>query len=279
VNASVSGKAEIYLNSGVSPAVPYFKDELGDEYPLRFGITRFRKLSTNYSPILYYDFDNDLTNQGSYGSAGDLAVVTGTERYFQSLCGEGKYGLKQYAANKTRSSVIATPQTTISRAGDLTAQVLMWIAGSSHRDSGTNKSNLFELSSATGTVPWWKVGFDSIANTPCAVWNVGAGVNALVASGPLVDVFGGATVQLIAVRMKPNGGNMDVSVWLNGLKVAETLNTAVPSPTAGDKYIQFGEVVADSIPDSIPWCWESCKLTAALTDDQIAAEWAYVNGA
>jgi hypothetical protein len=280
VNASTSGKAEIYLNNSSSPSVPYFKDELGNDYPIRIGSARYRKLSTNYSPVLYYDFDGDMLNQGSYGSAGDLSQVTGTTRYFQSLCGEGQLGLQQYATHKTRSAIIATPQTGLSMAGNLTAQVQMWISGSQMRDSGTSQSNLFELSSSTGTNPWWKVGFDGINNAPCAVWDTGPSDAALVPSSPIVVVQGGTTIQLIAVRMKDaGGGNMDVSVWLNGQKIAETLGVAVPAATAGDKYIQFGEVLSASLADSVPWCWEALKLTTALTDEQIVAEWDYVNGA
>jgi hypothetical protein len=280
VNTPGTGKAEVWLNSATSPSLPYFTDEAGTDYQIRIGAARFRKLSTNHSPILYYGFSgSSLANSGSYGAAGDL-TVSGNDFLMPSQCGDNVYARGAEGtgtATKLQSAVIATPQTGLTGM-DLTVQVQMWITGSNAKSSGSREP-ILELASSTSTESWWRLCF--AANVLCvleAVWTSG-GTQSLTTSAPAYVVTGGGQMALLALRFKPNGGNMDVSLWMNGYKIAETTNVAGPAPAAANKYISVGEVVAAQLTDAIPRAYEAMKLTTALTDAQMLAEWNYINGA
>jgi hypothetical protein len=281
--APTSGAAKGYFwVKSNAPSVPYFTDDTGEDFPLRIGEARFRKLSTLYDPILYYNFDGgNLLNTGSYGAAGDLTVAAGSDFIAPSQCGDGIYGrgvIGTGTGTKIQSASIASPQTTISRAGDCTIQTQMWITGASGK-SASAREPLLELASNTSTVPWWRLAFGLTNNcTPTLLWNVGGVDSELTTSGPAYSAMGGGQMLLIAGRFKPNGGNMDVSLWMNGQNIAESLNVAVPSPTVAAKFIQFGEVSAGQVVDDIPRVYEAAKMTAALSDAEMLAEWEYING-
>jgi hypothetical protein len=240
------------------------------------------KLTDDLGCQLLYTFDGSPNNSGPQGSDYDLTISPHTAAYTMGL--EMGTQAQYHMASEYALTPYRTPPAEVKATGEMTIQIVFRLYES--ENGSTLDTQLFRLQNANSNYrrTCWSLGFDS--NTPGGgdpLWprfyyrtvgsdvtipGAGTGVELIA---PDVALRGVSDYHMAARRISNGAGGYDLSIWANGMKVAE-LEAQVGGYNGGASSMQVK--TGSSNDGQLNHAIDCCKMSnIALTDDQIISEY------
>jgi hypothetical protein len=237
------------------------------------------KLGSEYSPSLLYTFEGVRTNAGSSGSTWDFNNTVGEELYTIASTFAKK---SLWTADTTGTYTSAsTPASSVAAVGEVTVQAVI-LFGDTTPESGIVNSNIFMLADDAdgGEMLWGLRGLTagSIQMQPAFVYKDSAAATITVTDADF-RIGDSHLMHIVGRREDDGGGGYDVSLWVNGVKIAETTGQLESAAANSSHRVWFAKTSAANTGMCRSGV-EGLKVSnVALTDAEIAIEYRAVIGA
>ena len=237
------------------------------------------KLATDYSPSILYLFDADLTNSGSAGATWDLDNTVTDEIYtVASVPLQRALWMDKLSGFYSDPSL---PSADVACVGEVTVQAHCWI-GDGVPANGLEFSNIVMLDdNGSGADTLWALVGDTHGSAVMQPGFQYYDTDSSLVSVTNADflITPGAVLHMVGRRKDNGAGLYDVSLWTNGVKIAETLAQKAARPaTSGDQVYVCKTTTGDK-----GFCRSAIEgikvVNRALTDEEIGIEYRAVVGA
>ena len=232
------------------------------------------KLNTDYSASLLYLFDGDRTNSAAVGTPADydLGNATGDEVYTMGAVPQVK---GMWTDNSVGcNSAAGTPHADVAAVGEVTVQ-LVFSPGRAQPESGGTDSNLVSMATdVAGPKTLWALSGlvrGSEVMVPAFEY-IDSGSGAVSVSDNNYVIGDWVTHHIVGRRKDDGAGGYDVSLWVNGEKIAESLGELGAIAATANHNVRVFKYGANT--GMCRGCIECLKVSNyALTDAEIDLEY------